>query len=204
MPNVFLLGRPGSGKSAVYRIIKEELRERDYDIEAKRIDDFPLLQQIFEEDTEHERHRPAEDGEGVKITDDTVWDDLSKALNEYAKKLQSHDRLLFIEFSRESYVRAFQNFSPEVMENSIAVYIDCPFEICWERNVERWKGGEGIDAHLVSKEEMRETYGEDDHDELSENIDIPLLYVKNDYSGLDRLRKEIQEVIEELQKVIEQ
>lgn len=30
MPNVFLIGRPGCGKSAVYKILEEELRDWGY------------------------------------------------------------------------------------------------------------------------------------------------------------------------------
>ncbi|KXA99616.1 hypothetical protein AKJ42_02865 [candidate division MSBL1 archaeon SCGC-AAA261C02] len=200
MPNVFLIGRPGCGKSVVYRILKEELREEGYEGDLKRIDDFPILKKIFEEDTEHERHRPAEEGEGVEVIDDTVWDDLSKSLSEQAEELQSPDKLLFIEFSRDNYVRAFKHFSPEVLEDSIIVYIDCPFEICWERNVKRWEKEEGLDAHLVSKEEMRKTYAKDDHEELPKHVDVPVLYVKNDYSGLDKLRGELRKVVKNLKK----
>lgn len=203
LPNVFLLGRPGCGKSVVYRILKEELRKEGYEEDLKRIDDFPLLQKIFEEDAEHERHRPTDNG-GVKVTDDTVWDDLSEGLDERARELQSPARLLFIEFARDNYIRAFEHFSPEVLKDSIALYIDCPFEICWERNVKRWKEEEGVDAHLVSKEEMRKTYAEDDHEDLPGHMSVPVLLVKNDYSGLDKLREELQPVFEEVKGLLAQ
>ncbi|MBS3815370.1 MAG: hypothetical protein KGY45_02255 [Hadesarchaea archaeon] len=201
MPNIFLLGRPGCGKSAVYRILKEELREKGYEEDLKRIDDFPILQQIFEEDTEHERHRPAEGG-GFKVTDDSVWGDLAENLSDRAEELQSPNRLLFIEFSRSNYVRTFKHFSEEVLENSLVVYIDCPFEICWERNVKRWEEEEGTDAHLVSKEEMEKTYAEDDHKDLPDNVDAPIIFVENNYSGLDKLRNELSLVIDEIEKML--
>jgi hypothetical protein len=112
MLNIFLIGRPGCGKSVVFRIIEQQLRAKGFKGELKRIDDFPLLKHIFDTDVEHKRHRPAP-GRGLKVTDDTVWDDLANGLNNQALKLQSPDRLLFIEFSRDNYIRAFKNFSQD-------------------------------------------------------------------------------------------
>jgi len=196
MPNVFLLGRPGCGKSLVYRLLGEELRSAGYRGELMRIDDFPVLKRIFDTDVGHKRHRPAPGG-GVKITDDTVWDDLSKALNEKALEFQSPSRLLFIEFSRDSYVRALKHFSPEVLSNSIIVYIDAPFDICWERNLRRTREEEGLDAHLVSREEMEKTYARDDHEELSKRVGVPVLVVRN-YGGVQELRAELANIVKKL------
>ncbi len=192
-----MIGRPGCGKSVVYRILEEELRARGYGGELKRIDDFPFLKHIFDTDVEHKRHRPAPGG-GVKIIDDTVWDDLARALNQEALKLQSPSRLLFIEFSRDNYRRAFKHFDPELIRGSLIVYIDCPWDMCWERNVRRVKLGKGLDAHLVSREEMEITYKYDDYGELSKHIGAPMLVVRNDSDDLEKLRGELQKVIEKL------
>jgi hypothetical protein len=190
-----LIGRPGCGKSLVYRILEKELRARGYGGDFKRIDDFPFLKHIFDTDVEHKRHRPALGG-GVKITDDTVWDDLARALNEQALGLQDPNRLLFIEFSRDNYVRAFKHFSPEILQNSLVVYIDAPFDLCWERNARRVMGEKGLDAHLVSREEMEKTYARDDHEDLPQHVDAPILVVKNDSDDIEKLREELQKVVE--------
>jgi adenylate kinase family enzyme len=197
MPNVFLIGRPGCGKSAVFRIIEEQLRAKGFKGELKRIDDFPLLKHIFDTDVEHKRHRPAPGG-GLKVTDDTVWGDLAKGLDDQALKLQSPNRLLFIEFSRDKYIRAFKNFSRELLKNSLIVYVDAPFDVCWERNARRVREEKGPDAHLVSREEMEKTYARDDHDELPKHVDAPVLVVKNDSDDLTRLRGELKKVVDKL------
>jgi adenylate kinase family enzyme len=201
MPTVFLIGRPGCGKSVIYRLLEEQLREEGFEGRLRRIDDFPVLKRIFEEDVEHRRHRPAPD-RGVKVTDDMVWDDLTKALNEQALELQSPDGLLFVEFSRDSYVRAFKNFSPEVLKNSLVVYIDCPWDVCWERNVRRTREEKGLDAHLVSREEMEKTYAEDDHKELPKHIDVPMLIVRNDGESIEELRMELEKVAGKLMELV--
>jgi len=201
MPNVFLLGRPGCGKSAVFRIVEQELRAKGFRGELKRIDDFPLLKHIFDTDIEYKRHRPAPEG-GVKVTDGTVWDDLIKGLDKQALELQSPDRLLFIEFSRDNYVRAFKNFSPKVLKNSLIVYIDCPFDVCWERNVRRAKKEQGLDAHLVSREEMEKTYARDDHEVLQKHVVAPVLIVKNESDDIKNLKIELKKVVEKLKEIV--
>ena len=202
MPNVFLIGRPGCGKSVAYRILEEELRARGYDGEFKRADDFPFLKHIFDTDVEYKRHRPAPVG-GVKVTDDRVWDDLARALNEEALKLQAPNRLLFIEFSRDNYVRAFKHFSPKILHNSIVVYVDAPFDLCWERNARRVRKEKGLDAHLVSREEMEKTYARDDHEELPKHVNVPVLVVKNDSDDFGKLRGELQKVVQKLEEIAE-
>ena len=200
MPNVFLVGRPGCGKSIVYKLLTEQLRAGGYKGELTRIDDFPILKRIFEQDVEQKRHRRLPEG-GMKITDDKVWDDLSMALNEQALKLQSPDRLLFIEFSRDSYARAFKHFSPEVVRDSVIVYIDAPFDLCWERNARRVRDEKGLDAHLVSREEMEKTYARDDSEELPAHVDVHVFVVKNDSDDFGKLRGELQKVVQKLKEI---
>ena len=197
MPNVFLVGRPGCGKSIVYKLLTEQLRARGYKGELMRLDDFPILKRIFERDTEQKRHRRFPRG-GMKITDDKVWDDLSMSLNEQALKLQSHNRLLFIEFSRDSYIRAFRHFSPKVMRDSVIIYIDAPFDVCWERNARRAREEKGLDAHLVSRKEMEETYLHDDHEELQKHVEAPVLVVKNYSDDIEGLKSELRKIVGKL------
>jgi len=197
MPNVFLIGRPGCGKSIVYKLLAEQLRSRGYRGELMRVDDFPILKRIFEQDVEQKRHRRFPGG-GMKITDDKIWDDLSMALNEQALKLQSPNRLLFIEFSRDSYARAFRHFSPDVMRDSVILYIDAPFDLCWERNARRAREEKGLDAHLVSREEMELTYLHDDHEELKKYVKMSMFMVRNDSDDLKGLQAELGKVVDKL------
>jgi deoxyadenosine/deoxycytidine kinase len=162
-----------------------------------RIDDFPILKGIFEQDVEQKRHRRFPGG-GMKITDDNVWRDLSMALNGQALKLQSENRLLFIEFSRDSYVKAFMHFSPEVTQNSAIIYIDAPFDVCWERNARRAREEKGLDAHLVSREEMEKTYLHDDHEELQKHAEMPVFIVKNYSDDINSLKSELERVVDKL------
>jgi adenylate kinase len=90
------------------------------------------------------------------------------------------------------------------MRDSIIVYIDAPFDVCWERNVRRVERERemGLDSHLVSREEMEKTYARDDHEELHKHVAAPILVVKNDSDDLEKLRGELQKVVEKLKEIV--
>ncbi len=195
---IFLLGRPGCGKSAIYKIMVEKLKNRNVNQQFPRVDDFPKLWQIFKTDEttgEWKRCRKTPDG-GYKVTDDTVWDDILKQLNTDLLKYNP-DEIVFVEFSRSNYISALKNFSSEVINNSIIVYIDCSFETCWQRNVERHKKAlaEGTDDHLVSREEMEKTYLYDDKEKLL-SLETPKVFLLvNEQQGTEHLVKPIEEIV---------
>jgi adenylate kinase family enzyme len=198
---IFLLGRPGCGKSAIYRMVVEKLKEKGVGKEYPRVDDFPKLWAIFQNDEktgQWKRCRKTPDG-GYKVTDDTVWDEILRQVNDDLLKFSSEE-VIFVEFSRSDYLPALKNFDDKVIKNSVIVYIDCDFETCWERNVDRHKKAlaAGTDDHLVSREEMEKTYLYDDRDKLIEagkqNI-YKVIVIKNDKNGYEHLVKPIEDLV---------
>jgi len=53
---IFLLGRPGCGKSIVYRLLADLIRREKLANETMRIDDFPILKEIAEQDKDFKKH----------------------------------------------------------------------------------------------------------------------------------------------------
>jgi hypothetical protein len=53
---IFLLDHPGCGKSVIYNMLGERLRKEKLASEVMRIDDFPVLKDIVDEDKEFKRH----------------------------------------------------------------------------------------------------------------------------------------------------
>ncbi|MEM1688974.1 MAG: AAA family ATPase [Candidatus Hadarchaeales archaeon] len=191
--NIFLLGRPGSGKTTIFKMLREELASSGVDAEIVKINDFPILLKIFEEDKEFKRHKPTPGG--FKVTDESVWDDMAKELAKTVEKLQEPGRLVFVEFARKSYERALKNFDKKILEKSLAIYVKVPFDICLKRNLKR--SGMETEIHLVPEEEMRKTYEEDDHDKISEFL--PLIIVEN-VGDFEDLKKKTKEIV---QKILE-
>lgn len=199
---IFLLGRPGCGKSVVYRMLTELIRREKLADETTRIDDFPVLKEIAEQDKEFKKHVRAEGG--FQITDRSIYDDVLKEINRRIKKLRKPGKLIFVEFSRSGYAKALNNFDRDVLDRSLVVYIYCPYEVCLERNIRRFKeGAKDLDEHIVPRNLMEEYYRHDDYEELflkSENelrkqAPASIAVVKNDAEGLERLGAELEKVV---------
>ncbi|MEW6556192.1 MAG: hypothetical protein AB1349_02430 [Elusimicrobiota bacterium] len=204
--NIFLLGRPGCGKSEIFRRISAQLKEEKFFDDFVRVDDFPKLWAIFQADekTGNWVHcKKTADG-GYLVTDDNVWNDILKQVDKDVLALQKDNCAVFIEFSRQNYFKALTNFSEQVLNNSIILYIDCSFETCWARNVARHKAAlaKGTDDHLVSREEMEKTYLYDDRDRLLRESKIPVLVIDTDVPGIDHLIPKIDKVMVEIKQII--
>lgn len=200
---VFLLGTPGCGKSEVYRRLSSRLLAEGVAEEVLRLDDYPKVNACFHADDEAEHAgRPrsysnrGENG-GWVVTNEALWDEVLRRVNDEVLSERRPRRAIFVEFARPDMVRSIEkNFTPEVRASSLLLYIFCPFDICWERNVKRHKAAleAGTDDHLVSREEMERTYLNDDHARLHQ-LGIPFLIVDNHLEGEGFLDFAIQEVV---------
>jgi hypothetical protein len=200
---VFLLGTPGCGKSEVYRRLSSRLLAEGVAEDVLRIDDYPKVRDCFAADDEAERlGRPrlysSRGGDGGWVVDQGgLWDEVLRRVNADVRKERRARRAIFIEFARPDMVRSIEaNFDDEVRGSSLLLYIFCPFDICWERNVRRHQAAlaAGIDDHLVSREEMERTYLNDDHAHLH-SLGIPFLIVDNHIEGDGFLDYAMQEVV---------
>lgn len=202
------MGTPGCGKSEIYRRIHQRLVDNGIAREVIRIDDFPKLHSCFVADDEAEAagqerkySRKTEDG-GWLVTNPAVWDQLLKMVNEDIRTETREDKVIFVEFARPDMVRSIQeNFDETIRNHSLVIYIYCPFDICWERNLRRHEAAvaAGSDDHLVSREEMESTYLKDDHDMLHK-LGIPYLVVDNHLDGTDFLDFEIDKIMKAIEK----
>ncbi|MDO9514463.1 MAG: hypothetical protein Q7J59_07660 [Elusimicrobiota bacterium] len=202
MKNIFLLGRPGCGKSIVYRTITEILKKNGRAVDFERIDDFPILMGLHDGDVASgrtDRFMPTDDG-GFKIMDPGIWDEMLVGLNKKALGYKDKEGVLAIEFSRPDNARSLAIFSDEILKNATALYIDASFETCVSRNEERTKRAaeEGIDAHFVSRKEMEETYLHDDGDTLPSKAPVKVIVIKND-GGVtpEDIEKQLLSVVDE-------
>ena len=200
---VFLLGTPGCGKSEVYRRLSARIVADGVARDVLRIDDYPKVRECFAADDALEQRGEArrwssrgQDG-GWLIKDDGLWDEVLRRVNADVLEKRGTGRAIFVEFARPDMVRSIaSNFDDRLRESSLLLYIFCPFDICWERNVKRHQAAlaAGIDDHLVSREEMERTYLNDDHARLH-TLGMPFLVVDNHIDGDGFLDYAIQEVV---------
>ena len=198
--NVFLFGRPGCGKSIVFRMIEKILAERGDNVKFERVDDFPILKDLHDGDVASlrtDRFVSTPDG-GFKVIDNGIWDEMLVRLNRKALQHQEDGSILAIEFSRPDYLHALTLFDRKIMENAVVIYIDASFDCCVARNEERTKRAEeeGIDAHFVSRKEMEETYFKDDEDELLTNAPVAVFKIENDKGVTPNdIEKQVRKII---------
>jgi len=205
---VFLLGRPGCGKSVVYKIIKGILEKKE--IYSPRVDDFLTLKEILARDKEFKRHI-LKDG-GFAVTDWTVVDEALSDLCKLVKKEKADKKIIFIEFARDNYKHAFENFTKDVLDDSLILYLYSTFEECYKRNVARFQKAkkDGHDDHIVPLDLMKTYYKTDDYEQVylkSEKELMKIVPAKtvvldstvSGETGMENLRKQIEkEVINEL------
>lgn len=200
---VFLLGRGGCGKSAAFRVLASRLESAGLADDFERLDDFPKLWDRFMADDRRaaqgkERLVSGIDAEGrYYVTDHRVFDVMLAELSRDVEHRAREGKIIFIEFARGAYVPALKCFSAQVLDSALIVYIDCPFEVCWDRNVRRGEVAtrEGTDDHLVPREDMEKLYRNDDRDELERQHRGRVVIINNEREGVEFLEQQADEVL---------
>ena len=207
--SVFLLGRAGCGKSALYRQLQKRLLECGRAKTVERVDDFPRIWAKFlsddarEKDGQERLHsRPTPDGDYL-LTDDGVWNEVLEEVNAYLLEIDRPGHLVFIEFARSDYTEAIQNFDQSVLDNGIVVFVEVSFDTCWRRNLARHEAAiaSGGDDHLVSREEMESSFLHDDQDAFVRHLKdrgVPVLVVDNEADGQEQLEQQVERVFRHL------
>ncbi|WP_287031745.1 cell division protein FtsZ [Methylobacterium sp. CG08_land_8_20_14_0_20_71_15] len=183
--------------------VAERLRAEGLASDVTRIDDFPVLKELLGRDTEFKRHYLKEGG--FVVTDFTILDDVLKEINRKLHELERPGRIIFVEFARDKYARALENFDREVLGHSLILYIYCPFDVCVERNIRRFRGAKGKtpDDHISPSDIMERYYRHDDYEalflkseeELKRQAPAPLVVVRNDAEGLEILEQGLEKVV---------
>jgi hypothetical protein len=203
---VFILGRAGCGKSALYRELERLTLESNQTTTSDRVDDFPIFWAKFLRDDALEEEgkariysRPTDDGDYI-VTNDRIWRDALRELNTEVLADNRPNHMTFIEFARSSYVDAIQCFDRSILDNCLVVFIEVSFDTCWVRNLARHRLAiaDGGDDHLVSREEMERSFLHDDQDALIqflEDRNIPVVVVNNEADGEEHLREQVAELL---------
>ena len=128
---IFVLGRPGCGKSRAARRIVALANQQGYS--ARRVNDYPLLRRMFRDDKTGKQFKAIEGHEGFDVIDFSVLDIALKNLEQKAKKYLLHSTIVVLEFARSDYEAALKQFDPKFLADAYFLFIETDVETCIRR-----------------------------------------------------------------------
>ena len=161
---VFILGRPGSGKSTSAHYIAKLTESRGWS--SIHINDYEILRKMFQADTEHKQFWPTA-CDGFDVLDfsvlDTALKEVERRVQEYT--LSSRNEIILIEFARDDYDSALKQFSRNFLQDSYFLFLDVDINTCLRRVHERVANRTKADDHpSLSDASFRIYYGKDNRD----------------------------------------
>ena len=182
---LLVFGLPGSGKSTIARHITTYLKDRNW--ESIHFSDHIILEEMFLADSEYKQFKPTDHG-GFDVLDFIVFDialqRLEREINQHLLSAEQEE-IVLIEFARNDYLRAFQQFSDTFLQDAYFLHLDVETEICKKRIRERIAHPSNQDDFFVS-EYIFSTYYERDNGQ-----DIPRI-LEEDY-GINKQKVEVIE-----------
>lgn len=160
---LFVLGRPGSGKSAAFRYVKQYV-EKKYAWSVVNFNDYEILyemfrfEKLFQFNNEQRLFRPTKYG-GFDVMDFAVLDVALRELEKKVRERYSSDgELIVIEFARNDYCKALELFTPNFLKDAHFLFIDADIKTCVKRIHERVAHPGTVDDYFVSEEILRSYY----------------------------------------------
>ncbi|MEO8077466.1 MAG: hypothetical protein ABI818_14145 [Acidobacteriota bacterium] len=155
---VFMMGRPGSGKTTIAQAMMEGLARASVPYTIAYVSDLAFVRKTFEDPGVAARAVRTDDG-GWFITDPGLYDEALVNLAEQVDAQRDRADIIIVEFARRDYGTACRILEEHGVDADVLVYLDVPFATAQRRNELRYRAGTG---HFVSGREMRETYQYDD------------------------------------------
>lgn len=213
--NIFILGRPASGKSEfldfMAKLSDGERADRFHLGKMQVIDDFVWLWEKFVEDdlwesVKGKRLHSKRIKNGYVLDSADLFDFLMEKMNMAVTKgvlgneMFYREHTLLIEFSRggeRPYSGAFERLSPDLFDRSAILYIDVSGEESMRRNEARYqeKLKHTVLAHKCPDEDMERFYRDDDWPELTgkkasgyveiKGVSVPFVTMPNEPESTD-------------------
>ncbi len=156
---LFILGLPGSGKSAMARQITKYVFEK-YQWTTRHFNDYGILKTMSDCDTD-KQFKPADVG-GFDVLDLLAFDIALRGLEQVVNEDTKQAEMILIEFSRNDYQRAFHQFSLAFFQDAYFLHLDAEVETCKRRVHDRTMHPVYEDDYPVSEYIFKKYYYGDD------------------------------------------
>ena len=182
---LIIVGLPGSGKSTITRHITTYLKEMDWS--SIHFNDYLILNEMFRSDRQHKQFKPA-DHSGFDVLDVAVFDialqRLEQEINEHLLSAKQEE-IVLIEFARNDYLRAFQQFNDAFLQDAHFLHLDVEIRICKRRILERIANPSSKDDFYVSEFIFNNYYNTDDGQEIPQFLERNYMIDKQKVTRID-------------------
>jgi len=199
---LFILGLPGSGKSTISRHITSYLKDRNW--ESVRRSDHVILKEMFLADIEHKQFKPAE-YDGFNVIDFRVFDialtKLEQDVNQHLLSAKQAE-IILIEFARNDYRRAFQQFSDTFLHDAYFLFLDVETDICKSRIQDRINNPSSEDDFYVSEDIFKSYYYGDDGQSIGQvltevyGIDVRRVIIINNNVSIENSLAQVYKFVD--------
>lgn len=161
---LFLLGRPGSGKSTAAHYLHLLCQQQNWS--TTHINDYPFLLAQFKADTQQVKFKPTGRG-GFDVLDFSVLDTALHAIEHEARTYSAHPRkILLLEFARDDYMQALQQFQRSFLRNAYFLFLTADLDTCVKRVHKRANHPTTRNDHFISEAMLRSYYQQEHNPSL--------------------------------------
>lgn len=204
---LFILGRPGSGKSTAAYYIAGVVWRKGWSV--SRFKDYDILYEMFKADTEGKKFRPTTSYGGFDVIDfsvlDTALEELSRRFEERISSARKND-LIIIEFARNDYSKALKLFNRSLLQDAYFLFIEANVKNCIRRIRVRVAHPHTPDDFFVSKKILKDYYNKDNREYIASHLKADFSIAKRieiiDNTGsikvfLEKVRQFAERVLEQ-------
>ena len=197
---IFVLGRPGSGKSTIVKALKARLKRQGWKVIT--FDDYLFLLAMAEAEKQQGANLecPAqfsllahEDMKGFIVRDFAVLEQVLCQINRrICEYLWLPETVILVEFARDEYIydRVWKYFSHQVRMSAHYLFCEAELGLCIERVKQR--------AQFVALEVMRSYYKRDGLSSLLQNCNRERLKVINTEGAMRATHAQVTQFLEKV------